>query len=151
MKTLVNAILIFAFVGVSAAVDLPDEPPDDFFMAFDAFDFNVPASAADVYSFRFTASASGSATLKVAGSKKVTFDIDGKSVEKLYNAVRGLWETMGPIPKGIVWTRKIHVIADGNEASFLVNNEVIEPSKPLLKFEKAVLDVLDEERPGWRD
>ena len=157
MKTLVTAILLFALAGVSAAFDLPDEPPDDFYINYRAETQaevdEVAKSVINDKAFEFEAFASGNATLKVGGDKKVTFDIDAKSVKKLYNAVRkGNVLSLVDVPvrdrcEAEEIATSFRIVADGNENT-LIRSSYDESEWDFIQ--RAIFEVLDENRPGWR-
>jgi hypothetical protein len=151
VKTLVKAVLVFAFVGVSTAADdlprlppIPKIPPDDFFISY-----KVKDADGDVPDFKFTASASGNASLKREGYKEVTFDIDPKSVKKLYKAVRksGFFDLFRSPGAGTSSYLRIRVVADGNEQALTLRGY---DESECDFISRVVLEVLDENLPGWR-
>lgn len=143
MKTLINISIIFSFVVLPAlAIDLPEEPPDDFFISY-----KVKGAEGDVPGFTFSASVSGLGTLKTSAGYEVTFDIGAKSVKNLYDTVRksNFFQYPG---FGTFNYLEIHVVADGNEKTiFPARYE----ESDWVFIQRAVFEVLDENRPGWRD
>ena len=141
MKLLMK-IIISVFAAISAvAVDLPEDPPDDFFISY-----KVKGAEGDVPGFTFTASVSGLGTLKTSAGYEVTFDIEAKFVKKLYDTVRksDFFQYPG---FGTFNCLEIRVIASGNEKTiFPARYEESDWDF----IQRVVFEILDENRPGWR-
>lgn len=149
MKTLINISIIFSFVVLPAlAIDLPEEPPDDFFISY-----KVKSAEGDVPGFTFTASASGDASLEFEGKEGATFNIDINSVKKLYNAVCEYDSTSQGADAdeehmSYTVSREIRVVANGIEKTSNFSRGPALGSNPISDM---VLEILDEYQPGWRD
>jgi len=155
MKMLAVIATMLAVVGASAAEGpFPEEMPDDFSFTYQVKLGDLPIDlGAGQYIKTFTASASGAATLVTKGGKELEFTLKPRSVKKLYRVVQALeWEagqaaTM-PLKPGISGTTA-RVMVNGVERSWVWVDTPGDDK--VVVVNKAVLEVLDENRPGWRD
>jgi len=133
MRLLFATWLLFALVGTAAAAELPDEPPEDFFISY-----KLTGLEGGVPDFRFTANASGNATFKVEGDKKVQFAIGTKVVQKLYRAARKskIFKSEASATAGNL---EIRVVANGHEQTVsAIHGDCVWPA-----ITNAVVAVLD--------
>lgn len=158
MRTLFCLFTAFALPFTSTAVDLPENPPDDFFISYEVKGI-IAHEATHITDFKFTASASGDAFLEFKGKEGATLNINDNSVKKLYNAVRKsnvLSIVDYPVEDETEATEiaqalfECSVVANGKEKTVVRTFQIEKMDVDGTLF-ATVLEVLDENRPGWRD
>jgi hypothetical protein len=144
---IVLSVLVVAST-TAVAGELPDDTPGDFLFSYEV----ASSPRAGVPGFRFTLSATGKVYLKLEGGQGVQFDVDSASVKTLYDAVRqtDILSTQFQMDtKTDAVPREVRVVADGNDRTLRLDGTGAQRIVTLA-LEDAVLQILDDKRPGWR-